>query len=107
MMHSAWLKLGLLLVLNLQPELTRCGARKPAEGTIEDEKRAKHYLDELDTLLNDMCYMENVVQWNYETNLNEENKMRAVRTQIPPANFATQPLWRHPAGRQTLWEKIS
>ncbi|KAH9368798.1 hypothetical protein HPB48_012443 [Haemaphysalis longicornis] len=90
MMHSAWLKLGVLLVLNLQPELVRCGARKPAEGTIEDEERAKHYLDELDTLLNDMCYMENVAQWNYETNLNEENKMKTKMTVLDMYKLAEE-----------------
>lgn len=94
MMHSAWLKLGVLLVLNLQPELVRCGARKPAEGTIEDEERAKHYLDELDTLLNDMCYMENVAQWNYETNLNEENKMKTVKQRFRSGEI-TKEVWKN------------
>lgn len=81
MMRSAWLKLGLVLVLNLQSALVPCGARQPAEGTIEDEERAKHYVDELEALLTDMCYMNNVAQWNYETDLTEENKRKTVKQQ--------------------------
>lgn len=55
-----------------------CSPRAPIEGTLEDERHAREYLEEAEVLLNTMCLKTVNASWNYVTNLTEHNKNETV-----------------------------
>ncbi|XP_077483440.1 angiotensin-converting enzyme-like [Amblyomma americanum] len=92
-MRAASFTLHLLLVI-LWCGTARCAPKHPAEGAVEDEERAKAYLSDVDVILTSICYNDNLAEWNYETNINDENNRKNVERRLISSAISKQ-VWRN------------
>lgn len=72
----------------------RCAPKHPAQGTAEDEQRAKAYLGDVDAILTAVCYNDNLAEWNYETNINDENNEKNVEQKLKSSQLSKE-VWRN------------
>ncbi|KAH7946443.1 hypothetical protein HPB49_025158 [Dermacentor silvarum] len=92
-MQIASFTLGVVLFLE-RYAVAQCSPRRPVDGTVRDKDRAKAYLDEVDAILSDICYNDNVAEWNYETDINSENDRKRVEQSLK-SNELKKELWRN------------
>lgn len=55
---------------------------------------ARTYLDNLDRLLSQKCYESSVAEWNYETDINLQNRKTKLETSLEVAKF-TKDVWKN------------